>query len=126
MLLASVRTMPGIHQRIPATVPSSLRMVKVSVSFRTWSASAWVVVAQSLPTIGKLTSTTGPRPRSFSIAAAGLRKYSWLVKSGCSVMSASCLDRCAVDSDISRSGQIDVIDPIQTLSPVSHCWPEPG
>ena len=33
--LASVRTMPGIHHRCPATAPSSLRMVKVSVSFST-------------------------------------------------------------------------------------------
>ena len=33
--LASVRTMPGIHQRNPATVPSSFRMVKVSVSLST-------------------------------------------------------------------------------------------
>jgi hypothetical protein len=34
-LLASVRTMPGIHHRNPATVPSSLRIVNVSVSFNT-------------------------------------------------------------------------------------------
>ena len=65
---------PGIHHRSPATVPSSLRMVKVSASFSTRSASACVVVAHTLPMIGNRTSTTEPAVRSFSIAAAGLRK----------------------------------------------------
>ena len=51
-----------------------LRMVKVAVSFSTWSASAWVVVVQTLPMIGKRTCTTGPRVRSFPIAAPGSRK----------------------------------------------------
>jgi hypothetical protein len=49
-------------------------MVNVSVSFSTRSASARLVVVQTLPMIGKLTSTTGPIARSFSIAAPGLRK----------------------------------------------------
>ena len=35
MLLATARMMPGIHHRSPATVPPSLRMVNVSLSFST-------------------------------------------------------------------------------------------
>src|SRR5262249_10394589 len=80
MLTASVRSHPGIHQRRPATLPS-LRIVKVSLSFKTRPASSLVVVIQVLPMIGKRTSTTGPAARSLASPAAGSRRYSWLVKS---------------------------------------------
>ena len=43
------------RRRVP-----SLRIVNVSLSFRTRPASSLVVVIQVLPTIGKRTSTTGP------------------------------------------------------------------
>ena len=77
-------------------------MVKVSLSFRTRSAKSCVVVVQTFPTIGNCTSTTGPADRSFSISAAGLRKYAWLVKSAriidpCNTASANGL-RCREDS----------------------------
>ena len=65
--------MPGIHHRSPATLPS-LRRAKVSLSFSTWSASSCVVVTQTLPTIGKLTRTTGPDALSLAMPAAGSRR----------------------------------------------------
>ena len=74
MLLASVRRMPGIHQRNPAMLPSSRRNVKVASSFSTRSASSCVVVVHTDPTIGNRTSTTAPAARSRAISAAGLRK----------------------------------------------------
>jgi hypothetical protein len=74
MLFASMRTVRGIHQRIPATLPPSLRMVKVSLSFSTRPANSCVVVIQTLPTIGNLTSTMGPRALSLSLPAAGSRR----------------------------------------------------
>jgi len=46
-------------------------------------------VAQTLPMIGNRTSTTGPMARRFSIAAAGLRKNSWLAKSAYNIMRCS-------------------------------------
>src|SRR5262249_46223217 len=85
MLLVNARNMPGIHQRIPATAPSSLRKVNTRLSFSTREAISCVVVIQTRPIIGSLTSTTGPAARNLSIAAAGSRKKSWLVKSMCSV-----------------------------------------
>ena len=53
MLLASVCTSFGIHQRKPATSPPSLRKEKVALSFSTRAVASWVVVTQTLPTIGK-------------------------------------------------------------------------
>jgi hypothetical protein len=73
MLTASVRIHPGIHQRSPATLPS-LRMVKVSLSFRTRPASSLVVVIQVLPMIGKRTSTRGPAARNRASPVAGSRR----------------------------------------------------
>jgi cytochrome P450 len=73
------------HKRLRDIVDEAFRrravlemepLVKVSASFSTWSASACVVVAHTLAMIGNRTSTTEPAVRSFSIAAAGLRKYS--------------------------------------------------
>src|SRR6185437_14927653 len=86
MLLEIVRTIFGIHHRNPTTLPSSLRRVKVALSRNTWLARSCVVVVQIVPTSGKRTSTIGPAARSFSISPAGLRKYSWLVKSAWSVI----------------------------------------
>jgi hypothetical protein len=59
MLTASALIDLGIHQRRPATLPF-LRIMNVSLSFRTRAASSLVVVIQARPTIGKRTSTTGP------------------------------------------------------------------
>src|SRR5690349_3376560 len=91
MWLASVRTIPGIHHCNPATPPMLLRIVKVSLSFSTRSAVSCVVVVQTFPTIGNRTLTTGPVDRSFSISAAGLRRYAWLAKS------ARIIDPCTSD-----------------------------
>ena len=81
MLLASAPTKAGIHQRSPATPPPSLRSVNVSPSFRTRAVNSYVVVIQTLPTIGNRVSTTGPSALSRSMPAAGSRKNAWLVKS---------------------------------------------
>src|SRR5262249_26097882 len=90
MLLASVRTMPGIHERSRATSPPSLRSVKVRLYFNIRSAASCVVVIQVLPMmIGKRTSTTGPNAGSRSSLAAGSRRKSWLVKSNCTVMAGN-------------------------------------
>ena len=73
MLTASVRSHPGIHQRRPATLPF-LRIVNVSLSFRTRPARSLVVVIQVFPTIGKCTCTTGPAALSFVTPVARLRR----------------------------------------------------
>src|SRR5262245_38035355 len=81
MLLARTLRRRGIHQRSPATSPSSLRSVKVALSFSTRAASSQVVVTQTLPMMGNLVATTGPAARKFVTPAAGSRKNSWRVKS---------------------------------------------
>ena len=73
MLTASVRIHPGIHQRRPASEPF-LRIVKVSLSFRTRLAISLLVVIQVRPTIGKRTSTTGPAALSLVSVEAGSRR----------------------------------------------------
>src|SRR5512134_455509 len=88
MLLASDRRVGGIHHRSPAGPPPFLRSVNVWLSFRTRPAISCVVVIQTLPMIGNLIWTTGPDARSARRAAAGSRRYSWLVKSTRSVMAA--------------------------------------
>src|SRR5215203_6321193 len=71
MLTASERIEPGIHQRKPATLPS-LRIVNVSLSFRTRAAKSAFVVIQVFPTIGNRTATTGPAATAREDAAAQL------------------------------------------------------
>src|SRR5215510_15687170 len=85
MLTASARTQPGIHQRKPATLPS-LRIVNVSLSFRTRPAISLLVVIQVLPMMGKRTFTTDPAARSSASRWAGSRRYSWLVTSKRSIV----------------------------------------
>src|SRR6516225_4135985 len=82
--------MRGIHHCNPATPPTPVRMVKVSLSFKTRSAKSCVVVVQIFPIIGNCTSTTGPAERSFSISAAGLRKYAWFTKSARMIAPCTC------------------------------------
>src|SRR5262249_29960428 len=74
----------------PATPPTPVRIVNVSLSFKTRSAKSCVVVVQIFPIIGNCTSTTGPAERSFSISAAGLRKYAWLTKSARMIAPCTC------------------------------------
>jgi hypothetical protein len=74
MLLASALTNAGIHHRSLATPPPSLRSVNVSLSFSTRAVDSYVVVIQTLPTIGNRVATTGPRARSLSMPPAGSRK----------------------------------------------------
>src|SRR6516225_4439280 len=81
MLLASVRTIPGIHQRRPATLPSGLRKLKVALSLSTREAVSCVVAIQRRPMSGSLTSTTGPASRSRRSCGLGSRKKSSLVRS---------------------------------------------
>ena len=72
MLLASALTNAGIHHRSLATPPPSLRSVNVSLSFSTRAVDSYVVVIQTLPTIGNRVSTTAPQARSRSMLAAEL------------------------------------------------------
>src|SRR5262245_20360907 len=81
MLLVMAVIDLGIHQRIPATSPPSFRSVKVALSFSTRAAASWVVVTQTLPTIGNRVETTGPDARSAATVAPGSRKNASLVKS---------------------------------------------
>src|SRR5215469_5883711 len=86
MLLVNARNIFDINKRIAATVQSTLRNVNTRLSLSTQEAISCVVVIQTRPIMGSVTSTTGPAARNFSIAAAGSRKKSWLVKSTRRVM----------------------------------------
>src|SRR6476620_1294140 len=86
MLLAMVLTYRGIHQRRPATSPSSLRSAKAALSLRTCAVASWVVVIQTSPTRGKRVATPGPDRRNAAIALGGSRKKASLVKSRRGVM----------------------------------------
>src|SRR5215510_9350237 len=104
MLLAMVLTSLGIHQRRPATSPSSLRSVKVALSFRTCAVASWVVVIQTSPTRGNRVATTGPDTRKLAIALGGSRKKASLVKSRRGVM-GSPVWLVASDADGARRGR---------------------
>ena len=74
MLSASVRIIPGIHHRSPATAPPSWRSVKVALSLSTRDAISCVVVIHTLPTIGNRVATTAPPRPEFCDAPSGIAK----------------------------------------------------
>src|SRR5262245_51153871 len=81
MLLASVWTSLGIHQRKPATSPPSLRSEKIDDSFSTRAAASWVDVTQTLPTSGNFVATAAPDARNFETTLEGSRRKASLAKS---------------------------------------------
>src|SRR5262249_44747264 len=101
ILLANTRNTRGIHQRSPASVPSSLRKVNTRPSLSTREAASCVVVIHTPPTIGKLAATTGPAACNRLRPAAGSRKKAWLAKSSSTFM--TCPRATAPQSCVTRS-----------------------